>query len=125
MNWRALRGDPAKRLWPRIDTTGGMLACWLWTGAITSRRATRAGYGELMVDGKIAYTHRLAYALAVGPVPDGMLVCHTCDNTLCCNPLHLFLGTSRDNSRDMMAKGRGRGQLTTESVRRMRARRAA
>ncbi len=55
--------------------------------------------------------HRVAYTLAFGPIQPRMVVCHRCDNGLCCNPAHLFLGTAGDNSRDMMAKGRGRGQF--------------
>lgn len=50
--------------------------------------------------------HRWGYARLVGPVEPGQLVCHTCDNGLCCNPAHWFLGTHRDNNEDMAAKGR-------------------
>jgi HNH endonuclease len=96
----------AVRLWSKVDRSGGPDACWPWLGARTSIRPTRPGYGELLAWGKHAYAHRIAYHLAVGPIPEGMLVCHTCDNGLCCNPAHLFLGTARDNTRDMMAKGR-------------------
>jgi hypothetical protein len=65
-----------------------------------------------MVNRRMVYAHRLAYELAIGPIPDGLLVCHHCDQTLCCNPTHLFLGTPRDNSQDMVAKGRWRNQFT-------------
>ena len=60
------------------------------------------------VDGKChsLKVHRLAYELWIGPIPGGMLVCHTCDIPRCVNPNHLFAGTDLDNQRDMIAKGR-------------------
>lgn len=51
-------------------------------------------------------THRLAYREFVGPIPEGMKVCHTCDNPPCCRPSHLFLGTDEDNTQDAISKGR-------------------
>lgn len=50
--------------------------------------------------------HRFAYELAHGPIPDGYLVCHTCDNPPCCNSAHLFLGTAKDNVQDCIRKNR-------------------
>ena len=77
--------------------------CLEWTGY------TRAfGYGQLMVDGKCVGTHRVAWTLANGPIPDGICVLHRCDNPPCCEPAHLFLGTAADNTADMIAKGRHR-----------------
>jgi len=50
--------------------------------------------------------HRYAWAVANGPIPDGMCVCHRCDVRLCVNPAHMFIGTQADNMRDMVQKGR-------------------
>lgn len=67
------------------------------------------GYGKISIgEGAHALTHRLAWTLFKGPIPAGMVVCHKCDNPPCCNVEHLFLGTQKDNLRDMVRKGRGR-----------------
>jgi hypothetical protein len=86
-----------EKLWDGIDTSGGDLACWEWQGP-----KYPSGYGYL--DGKSV--HRLIYEILVEPIPDGMMVCHKCDNPPCCNPAHLFLGTAQDNCDDMIRKGR-------------------
>ena len=72
----------------------------------------KKGYGIFVIGSRKDATrshklaHRVAYFIAYGPIPDGMFVCHKCDNPSCCNPDHLFLGTPKDNMMDMLNKGR-------------------
>lgn len=92
----------------RIDRSAGADECWPYMGA---RLPSGYGYVNLRQNGN-AYAHRLAFEQAVGPIPDGMYVCHRCDNPPCCNPAHLFLGTPSENCQDKVAKGRARGRLS-------------
>lgn len=93
--------DPEKRLWPRVNK-GSPSECWEWTGA-----RTEAGYGILTIKYKNYLAHRLAWELhGKTKIPDGVFICHHCDNPPCCNPAHLFLGTQADNLRDASIKGR-------------------
>jgi hypothetical protein len=92
--------------WSRVDV-GGPDDCWNWQGSYGKKN----GYGLLSLrHGVMISAHRFAYMLARGePIPDGLCVCHRCDNRLCCNPAHLWLGTYLDNNRDKSKKGRSRG----------------
>ena len=98
------RSKLAERFWPKVSGRDNPAACWPWTGTLHGK-----GYGSIKLgasDGA-ELAHRVAYRLANGPITDGLHVLHRCDNRLCCNPAHLFLGTNADNMRDRDAKGRG------------------
>lgn len=116
------------RFWEKVnkDDPNG---CWIWTGATNDK-----GYGQIQRgdrgEGRIS-THRLAWQLQHGPIPEGLDVCHECDNPPCCNPAHLFLGTHSDNMVDMYSKGRANkkprhgeqnhaAKLTADQVREIR-----
>jgi hypothetical protein len=78
--------------------------CIEWMGA-----PQKFGYGVVRVDGEQRKAHRHAWILTHGAIPDGLFICHRCDNKICVNPEHLFLGTAHDNMRDMSKKGRSAG----------------
>jgi hypothetical protein len=115
------RSNP-ETFWNNVDKTG---SCWTWRGA-----TQKDGYGILTYQRKFYLAHRLSYLLAHGIVPDGLNICHTCDNPVCVNPDHLFAGTQLDNVRDMINKSRqvnlkgsshGMAKLTEAQVSAIRA----
>lgn len=76
--------------------------CWLWTGAENGK-----GYGEIAKSrSKPITSHRASWMINRGEIPRGKLVLHTCDNRLCVNPDHLYIGTYIDNRADMLSRGR-------------------
>lgn len=90
----------------KVDRSAGPDACHPWTASING-----AGYGQIGTGGRAGHpigAHRVAWEIANGPIHDGMLVLHRCDNKLCCNAAHLFIGTQKENIADMDAKGRAR-----------------
>lgn len=116
-----MRTPPEVRFWRYVIPCEG---CWVWTGSADTK-----GYGMLgtpdytrprFANGKPRYrfdrAHRLSYQIHFGPIPDGVFVCHTCDNPSCVNPAHLFLGTILDNNRDKTAKGRHHNSVRTACV---------
>ena len=105
----AVKQDISVRFWSKVYVDGPLLAhvvelgqCWMWTGA-----RFRQGYGQINIgrrrnDG----AHRLSWRLNCGAIPDGLRVCHHCDNPGCVRPGHLFLATAKGNFEDMCKKGR-------------------
>lgn len=114
-----------ERLWAKVDKT---TTCWLWKGSLWG------GYGRIWKTGERSSTqvHRISWELVNGPIPEGILVLHKCDNGRCVRPSHLFLGSHQDNTDDMMRKGRhrtnsirgvehGRAKLSDDWVREIRS----
>ena len=92
-----------ERFWRKVDVRGPD-DCWPWKAAA---RRKDEGYGAFHYEGRHQPASRIAVLLTYGsPVPNGMVVCHKCDNPPCCNPAHLWVGTPLENDRDRVAKRR-------------------
>lgn len=95
---RKERSPVESRFWSKVKRGQ---ECWEWQAALF-----KTGYGKFNLNGKTVKSHRLSWELANGEIPSGLFVLHRCDNRLCVNPSHLFLGTNQDNTDDMWSKGR-------------------
>lgn len=118
--------DPEKRFWSKVNKNGSIPQhcpelgnCWEWTGV----KFHSSGYGQFSYKLKTVSSHRYSWYLAYGEIPEGLFVLHKCDNKICCNPNHLFLGTQKDNSDDKVSKQRhtkgnnhGMSKLTENQV---------
>lgn len=92
-----------KRFWLAVDVSD-LSGCWEWTHTRSNK-----GYGVTCISGRVnTFAHRMAWHLTNGPIPDGLFVCHHCDNPPCVRPDHLFLGDVKANMEDMVQKGRAR-----------------
>lgn len=94
------RKSTEQRFWEKVERTTG---CWVWHGEVSWQGRARFWDGEHHINAA-----RYSYRLAHGEFPDDLNVCHTCDNPLCVNPAHLFLGTQKDNVDDCWSKGRAK-----------------
>jgi hypothetical protein len=97
--------DVNERFWGKVNM-GNVDECWEWQALRQYQ-----GYGQFRLSQprRQVQAHRFAWELTNGPIPDGIMVCHKCDNPPCCNPGHLFLGTHMDNMADMVTKGHLKG----------------
>lgn len=112
---QGLSEDFQARFWPKVNKDGPIQPhcpelgqCWQWIGYVQKRGKNSGGYGRSGGGGSkyCIYAHRGSWILHCAPVPENLYVLHKCDNRICVNPSHLFLGTYRDNYYDSLKKGR-------------------
>jgi len=103
------------RFWSHVEKSNG---CWIWRASLYSN-----GYGDTKLSPfgrRSGLAHRVSWEFTYGEIPEGLNVCHSCDNPSCVRPDHLFVATQKENVRDMMVKGRmviadHRGEKNTKS----------
>lgn len=98
----------AERFWPKVRKHRHPDKCWSWRAS-----THKDGYGWIKIAGRMDLAHRASWMVNFGAIPRGLYVLHKCDNPVCTNPKHLFLGTQIDNMKDMSAKGRRIGRPTS------------
>lgn len=115
--------DLAARFWPKVDRSS-LLGCWEWLSYRNSH-----GYGQMFDGIRVLLAHRVSWILHNGPIPDGLVCRHDCDNRTCVNPAHLRIGTHADNIADKVARNRqakgeqnGRARLMPAQVLEIRRR---
>lgn len=99
---RISKNEQIALFWSRVSITADDNLCWLWT-----EKHDKDGYGKTWWNGKTERSHRVAWMYPDYSIPNEMFILHSCDNPICCNPKHLFIGTALDNNRDRERKGRG------------------
>ena len=98
-----------QRFWSKVKKTK---SCWLWIGATRNKNS----YGNIRIKCKRILAHRFSWKLHFGKIPKDICVLHKCDNPICVNPNHLFLGTLAENNRDRMKKKTTYGSRGTTSL---------
>ena len=98
------------RFWSKVDIRS-QDECWLWIASLSHN-----GYGKFKLNGHMQKAHRIAYIFAYGPILPEFLICHSCDNPACCNPRHLFHGSTQENINDRELKQRTFSKLTNDEV---------
>jgi len=116
-----LRKNKREDVWKKIDKRGED-ECWNWLDRLSN------GYGQMRFNNKAYGAHRFVYEEVYGMIPEGLFICHKCNNPSCCNPNHLYAGTQKDNQKQMVNEGRSAkgemqslSKLTTRDILKIRS----